>query len=858
MISKNTAKLTKDPSNLDELAEIMQLHSSLTNELPNIEQEFAPLQEKYQILEKYEVPITAREKNELASLSGSWASFLALFEDCGRRLKDLKNRFKSELTITFEELQKSYANLKEEVISQGPYKYDAKANQSLSALTAYRKTLNEYNTKESNIRKGLMLFNIDEKSIKDSDFLNSELEVLQQVWSIVADWNTLWLTQSKPHMQEIDLKLLEEEIQKLLKRLAKFNKECREWDVYIRQKDKTQILKKIIPLLEELKNPAIRERHWKTLMAGMNQNFDANSKSFNLEFIVTLGIENYQELIIDISSSATKELSIELDLARIAEVWKTIPLEVVPYKEERGYLKVKSVEVISETLEDNQVSLSSMKASKFSRAFEAQITDWEKKVSMISELVDSLLQVQKQWMYLENIFIGTEDIRKQLPKETTMFEAINHNWKSCLLEMRTYKSVLEALEKKESIQMLNQMNMELEKIQKSLEMYLETKRQAFPRFFFISNDDLLEILGQARDPTAIQPHFKKMFDNIHKIEMKAFGSDSTTQYEALGMYSGDGEYVKFHNSLKLDGPVENWLLEIESMMRVSLHKVLPQTLAAHKKSKKDKWVRDWPGQLLITSSLIMWTADCTKSLIEIEKGDKEALRTLRKKQASGLKKLAEMVGAPLSKVDRKRLMALITIEVHSRDVIERMIKAECGNFNAFEWLSQLRFYWEADESGNEECFIRQINTQFKYGYEYLGNSGRLVITPLTDRCYMTLTTALHLYRGGSPQGPAVSFVLLLTTYSNYPRVPVKRKPSKILANLSESLSSFKIARIISITSLWAECSAVLLKQALGAVSMSSIVSTLKYCPSLPSKSRPFSRPFRAKSKPLFSKAKRSG
>lgn len=69
--------------------------------------------------------------------------------------------------------------------------------------------------------------------------------------------------------------------------------------------------------------------------------------------------------------------------------------------------------------------------------------------------------------------------------------------------------------------------------------------------------------------------------------------------------------------------------------------------------------------------------------------------------------------------------------------------------SAFEWLSQLRFY--CDKKSND-ILIRQTNTKQLYGYEYLGNSGRLVITPLTDRCYITLTTAMHMHLGGNLNG----------------------------------------------------------------------------------------------------------
>mmetsp|Transcript_9667 Transcript_9667/g.9381 ORF Transcript_9667/g.9381 Transcript_9667/m.9381 type:complete len:171 (+) Transcript_9667:592-1104(+) len=99
--------------------------------------------------------------------------------------------------------------------------------------------------------------------------------------------------------------------------------------------------------------------------------------------------------------------------------------------------------------------------------------------------------------------------------------------------------------------------------------------------------------------------------------------------------------------------------------------------------------------------------------------------------------------------------ALIVIDVHAMDVVSKLYKQKVEDVNAFEWISQLRYYWDPEQDFDHgQCFVRCVQTNFPYGYEYLGNSLRLVITPLTDKCYMTLMGALALNLGGAPAGPA--------------------------------------------------------------------------------------------------------
>ena len=166
-------------------------------------------------------------------------------------------------------------------------------------------------------------------------------------------------------------------------------------------------------------------------------------------------------------------------------------------------------------------------------------------------------------------------------------------------------------------------NASLDKIQKSLEEYLETKRQAFPRFYFLSNDELLEILSQTKDPKAVQPHLRKCYDNLIKLE---FGRG----VDIKAMFSSEGERVELGRNLKARGNVEDWLAAVTKNMREAVHRMIKEGLANYYEAGtlRKEWVMEQPGQTVATGSIITWTQDTERVIATGDHAVFQATQTL--------------------------------------------------------------------------------------------------------------------------------------------------------------------------------------------------------------------------------------
>eukprot|EP00466_Bigelowiella_natans_P015986 jgi/Bigna1/46472/estExt_Genewise1.C_40322 len=511
--------------------------------------------------------------------------------------------------------------------------------------------------------------------------------------------------------------------------------------------------KPLLPLVTNLRHQGMRERHWQKLSKDLDIKLNPDENIRLTDLTETFKLNEHTERVTELGETCMREYSIEISLKQMKDSWEPIKFTLGPHEASKSYI-LKDTEDITNQLDEHIVQTQAMTFSSFKKVFEEEINAWNDRLRMATDVIEQWLILQRNWMSLQPIF-ASPDIRKQLPKEDKKFRSVDKLWRVTMGQVKIKSAVLEFCDNATLRDKMTNANMVLDQVQKALAQYLNTKRAAFARFYFLSDDELLGILSKVgRDPTRIQPFISKVFENIAKLD---FGK----HYSITGMKSAKGECVKFVEPVDpRDREVEDWLSEIRDQMRETMRFRFKTAIADYKERKRNDWIArvGHPGQCVLQGSQVRWTIEVEEAFDNGGfKGITEYFKSLEK-QLMGTVALAR---EKLKKLVRKILGPLIVLDVHAKDVVEGLVEEKCGSKIDFPWIRQMRYYIQDTNPMNDDqeeqygqIMVEMTKSRFPMCYEYIGNSGRLVITPLTDRCYMTLMTALQLHLGGAPAGPA--------------------------------------------------------------------------------------------------------
>ena len=739
------SNLSSIPSTVEEFVDFLEFLAKVSEEREDYESRYVAVVSHYDLIEEFSIKVPDIEHAAYQTLGPDFSNFKNSIEVAEASKDEYISQFSAVLENDCDELTKTAVDIRlhaqNEMIlddksdTQQVWDYTKDLVNKVADLKAQAKT----------IQKHQRLFRVTEARFDDLDACSEEVDLKHSLWDATVSWSSVAEKWQQEQFEKLDVPDMEEKIMKYSKLVFKCERGLPMNKVVDNLKDKVYKFKDTLPIVQNLRNEDMKERHWEKVQETMNQEL-VRDASFTLGLLMSYSVENYKDDIARISTEATQEAALEGMLKKINDKWQDIEFTVLPFKELKDAFILGGVDEIIAALEDSMVTMSVILASRFVTGIRAEVDKLNNQLRLFSDTLDEWLECQKQWMYLESIF-SAADIQRQLPNESKAFFAVDKQFKDIMRRTKDRGNALQAGSTPGWLELFQKSNETLEKVQKNLEDYLETKRMSFPRFYFLSNDELLEILSQTKNVQAVQPHMSKCFDGIKSLD---FGDDPKST-DIFGMKSGEGEYVSLGKNLRARGNIEKWLTDVETFMQNSLKRLGKKGYNDYASTERKEWILNQPAQLVLSCHSIHWCGELEACLGPNNEDPGSALTAFFEKNVQNLAMLSEMVRTDLTKLQRKILVTLITLDVHNRDIVSNMIEEKIHKVTDFGWQMQLRFYWSEE---TDSIIVRQVNARFVYGYEYLGAQPRLVVTPMTDRCYMTLTGALHLKLGGAPAGPA--------------------------------------------------------------------------------------------------------
>lgn len=735
----------------DGLVEIMQALGDVKSREEDTDAVFEPLQQRVALLQSFNVEVPDAVLKSLDALPDKW---ITVKKSTSRVSADVAPAQAEEVTkIKRKANQFDVRNFefREDFNKRAPTRYDS--TDVYNRLDAHYQEYMAMETEMSELEVKSDLFVVRLPEYKQLRQCRRELGLLKNLWDTVklvkfqfADWAaTPW--------SEVDVENMEMECKKLIKEIRQLDKDTRAWEGFNGVDAEVKNMVTSLGAVGLLQSPAIRTRHWKQVMKAtgveINMGETTVADDTTLSDLLSLHLHEYEEEVATIVDRAGKELQMEKMLGELEKTWADFHFEYGTHKR-RGLPQIKPAEEMIEILEDNQVQLQNLLASKYIAFFADGVGSWSKKLSTTDQVIEIWGEVQRTWSNLESIFIGSEDIRAQLPEDAKRFDGIDKDYQEVATRSAKMTNVVEVTNQPNLFESFESMQDRLALCEKALQEYLDTKRLAFPRFYFVSSADLLDILSNGNNPVLVAKQLSKLFAVVCNLKFIE-GSK-----QANAMVSLDGEVVEFRDangpsSCLCEGRVEIWLMDVLIQMQESLRWQCKDAFVAYEEKPRSEWVFDNAAQVTLIGTQVWWATEVNQAFAKLEEGYENAMKDYIKKHIGFLNELITLLQGTLTKGNRVMLQTTCTVDVHSRDVCIGLVTHKAENAEAFLWQSQLRHRWD---DASDHTHINICDAKFIYACEYLGNGPRLVITPLTDRCYITLTQSLHLIMGGAPAGPA--------------------------------------------------------------------------------------------------------
>jgi dynein heavy chain len=599
-------------------------------------------------------------------LFDDWTSLKKLAKDIKKEITPIVATETQKNNVQIGKLEEELKLFIQDMKKRDFYRYDCGRENAIQRVDAVVQEVSTYETKIEDFGYTAKKFdnpNLIDGCNKHIEAIKLELGNMKVLWDHINTCQQIFNGYLSAKWVDTQPYEMEDDVKKLLKSLKemKVDKRANAYGGLLEEIKKWLVF---LPLIAELADPAMRDRHWDAIRKKVGKHFEVDDKLV-LSDVYNLNLQDYKEDVEEITDQAKQEAKMEKTLAKLEEIWKDIKFDFYQHKN-TDVMLIRLTDENFDLLEENTNAASSMQSSRYIATFESEVEYWTKSLGNITDILTVSADVQRNWAYLENLFLHSDEVKKELPEQAKDFVFIDQEVKRILADATSKQFTRVFCDQDWVLKSFNTVYDKLQVCEKALNRFMDEKKKCFPRFYFTSSSDLLDILSNGNMPVKIMKFMSKIFQAIENLELKDTDKERPI---AVGMHTNVGiEYVEFSHDLKLLGKVENYLQEVINTMKTSLRDVAAASLKRLAQYGKEKWLTMDPAQTTLLINMLTWTKD-VEGAFDAQKNDPLAMKTAHGHQVKLLSDLIKMVQGDLSRPMRQKIGCMITMDAHSRDII---------------------------------------------------------------------------------------------------------------------------------------------------------------------------------------------
>lgn len=513
----------------------------------------------------------------------------------------------------------------------------------------------------------------------------------------------------------------------------------------------------IVPMVDQLKqlaNGNMKLRHWNRLFdeCGVSNLY---TKKITINGLSKLGILSQKEKIQTISSSAQNESQLETDFSNIKMKWIEVQLPLLDSQVKADdSLLLGDVDKLFQEISDAQIRLQQILSVPHVQTIRQEIQDLSEMLENYAHVLDAWITFQSNWTIL-SCFFAQEETKSILEAKSKRFQTVRRRWMSLVRHTLENTTLYSVCTFPSLLDMLVDNNKILESILSSLNKFIDQKREAMPRLYFLSNDEVLTLFSTT-DFAIFDRHLIKLFMHFKSFdyriqekpdvssEPKAPNVQDFSRLKIYGFIGDTLESIVFDQRVFCGGQVEKWIQNLINFLHDFVKSKLEFSLQSYSSISLNDWVLGMPTYIALLTLHVIFTKDIDECFANLDNNS----RAFTNYENSLIKKIADLshtILSPLANSEILKLSAVIALLNSQMSIIRTLSEKVQHNSPKLNWKNRIKLRFNQQK---KIITVEFGDIEIEHRYEYWASGVQFIYTPSGERALMNLISAMS--RGESP------------------------------------------------------------------------------------------------------------